>query len=323
VEQVPSLRVQNDILQGRSNPPDNQDQSIAAARIRGVHSIAGDRNGTVYVTAQIGEWEYPEGMGLLISRDGGKSFFLSRRVRSFTSVFVDSKGLVYLWDHQGVVRSEDRGHSFRSIASLRNEWLTSFFVDQNGVIYAGNYGSMSGLGISRDGGKSFTAAGTLKDVEWLEFIYVDQKGIIYLGLIEKGKDGLAVSENGGKSFARRKFPAGGIESISGDSNGTVFVGTRDRGLFVCRDNGTTFSEMKGMTDPSNDFSGSMILNVHVDQDGNVYAGTPLGIFVSRDGGKSFKNVGLAKFADKIFVDQGGTIFCEDSGVYRLNVFHLP
>ena len=99
--------------------------------------------------------------------------------------------------------------------------------------------------------------------------------------------GLYLSADGGATWTRAADPGGGIMSLATSPSPTiaeavVYAGTFGRGVYVSRNGGVTWSRSNDLVDAQ-----VYTLEAAALDAATVYAGTPDGLYVSRDTGESW------------------------------------
>ena len=253
--------------------------------------------------------------GVIISTDNGETFINSNIPTRFVRGLSCGSKYIFAAGDDGLFRSDDSG---RSWALMNNLPISSVFASEDDVLTAGY-----GLSISRDAGRTFgepigSASGKLNGAGMLA---VDGQNIYIAGTI-----GLSHSADGGRTFSRIGFPRvrtilfgeymPGIHVFKNN----VYAMTQDRNVYVSRGHGQGFLRSPTalnfpMTSLAH-FGGpifgcghgvfvstddGMIFEERYYEDGekvapcfsiaadgsNVYVGTPYGLAVSRDGGRTF------------------------------------
>jgi photosystem II stability/assembly factor-like uncharacterized protein len=94
-------------------------------------------------------------------------------------------------------------------------------------------------------------------------------------------------------------------------NGTIFAGTIGNGIFK------TIDGSQHWTKASNGLTNDTIITIAIDTDGNIFAGTYRGIFLSTNNGNNWNEVGLRDtIIRSIIVDIKNNIYATSTGVFR-------
>jgi hypothetical protein len=167
-----------------------------------------------------------------------------------------------------------------NLSTLPTEQVNQVYVDGN-AIYAGTYG---GLGISKDGGATWTFKTTADGLSSnrIDSVYATGRNIYAATLY-----GLSISNDGGETWTVKKENENGlgegfVNRVVG-ADGIIYAATFG-GLSISKDGGMTW-----MTRTSAD---GLIYNVIDDLQivgHTIYAATSNGLAISTDGGKSWSN----------------------------------
>ncbi|MCF6776392.1 hypothetical protein L3V83_07365 [Thiotrichales bacterium 19X7-9] len=283
--------------------------------------------------------------GLSISKDGGKTFIYKTTAdglagNKVSSIFIDSDDTLYIGTNMGLSISEDGAKTFtnRTEANgLGHDDVESVFVGLDGTIYAGTF---HGLSISEDGGQTFenkTQSSGLGD-DAVNGVFVDSDNNIYVATL----GGLSISKNGGKCFVNKKLVNShdyGFDnlmySVFVDSNGIIYAGSNENGLYISTDGGDSFFNKNKQN--TNGLGDNAIYSIFVDSDDVLYVGTSeAGLSISTNGGDSFRKIttentegGLGSdLIYNVFVDASSNIYAgnhsglsisEDDGKHFTNI----
>ena len=184
----------------------------------------------------------------------------------------------------GIFISKDDGSTWNQ-TSVTGAAIFAFTSDNNGNIYAGTNGNITGSGgvmLSTDNGSSWTSTG-------LASINVQS---LTLGLYNKlfagssyGK-GIFSSTNQGKTWSSPALSNNNILAMIMNQSGTLFAGTDANGVYASIDNGTNWIQA------STNLTDQYILSLAVDNNGILFAGTDAnGVFRTGNVATSVKNTG--------------------------------
>jgi photosystem II stability/assembly factor-like uncharacterized protein len=224
------------------------------------------------------------------STDGGRTWIdapkpISQYQSSIGSNYPFSSTMILItfFSEDGVLVSQDKGRTWRQTTGLqRDPEITRFFFDhaQGQTIYAltsMDRGENLEIYRSNDFGKTWrpcpsSQASTSQTDPRLAIDYEDQNHLL---LASQGR-GILVSANGCASWRESNTGLGNlyVNTISADPNNpnTFYAGTNG-GAYVSFDGGATWGQV------NNGLIGSdIIYSIVVDNESNVYAATPYGVF---------------------------------------------
>jgi hypothetical protein len=192
---------------------------------------------------------------------------------------------------------------------LGNNLVNSVTVTSDNTIYAG---TTKGLGISKDGGNTFTNKITNgnSSSNSIKGVAVSSLGVIY---VATAFDGINISADGGNTFTS-KNTSNGLASnntlgIAVDALGNIYVATAG-GLSISNDGGNSFNNKN----TNNGLATNIIRCIFIGNDGKIYAGTSSGgISISNNGGNNFTTYNTSNgLGDgnvfSIYVNNTGKIF---------------
>ncbi len=167
--------------------------------------------------------------------------------------------------------------TFEYISSLPSG-INVLEIDTNGTIWAGTY--YNGGFFSEDTGKTWQQIDLAPDELDITAIGFNNEDEIFIGT-DKGS--LFRANIVDRNFIKTNFQGRGIESIAINSNGNVFVGNLEDGIFRATNNGNDWELIFDAT--SNSKYG--IWKLFIEQNGVILAGSECGLFRTADSGESW------------------------------------
>lgn len=208
----------------------------------------------------------------------------------------------------GIFRSTDNGQSWQVVHQFdSNDFAEAgMAISNSGVIYGMHV--LEGVVRSEDNGdtwsKVFTPANTA-----LSEVVVGANNQVFITTAINGK-GIYRSANGVDDWQNRAtgLPADGLLTLAAAPDGTLYAGGFSNTIYRSGDNGDTWTAT-GLAEYS-------VGTIAFGANGEVFAGTSQGVFVSTDGGASWtaRNSGLANtLVRALAVDEVGKLYAATSG----------
>jgi len=229
-----------------------------------------------------------------------------------------SPGLYYVGSDEGgvnIISNRIVGRMRFNTDLKRNGIRDICFVNQN-EIWIGSY---RGILIKRGINEKLINKSAEMPSDDVRRIFKDSQNQIWVGTRSAG---LIRFKN---DTVERTFDINGglttnyILSIEEDQNGLIWVGTNGGGLISIDDN----EQLETYNPFSNDASGILIFNIHVDDDNALWLATNIGIFYFKDG--KFDQLELVSnyqndtFFDIISDDLGNLWITSNIGLYRIRI----
>lgn len=227
--------------------------------------------------------------------------------------FGESKdGVLFAGDGQyyKLFRSTDYGDNWEFSATLRP---LVFATDSNNIVYAG---TQDGLFGTTDNGITWAQNNFLKDIP-VATILIDNENNIYCGTgyYDNG-NGVYLSTNDGVSWEHLGLDSMIVLTLEFDSEGTLFAGTKDNGLFKTTDKGQTWSQH------TNGLYQKQVFRLEINSNDDIFIGSEEeGVFRSTDNGDEFKEIGLpiSNAKDIKFFRDSLLFASTPSGVQKYNI----
>jgi photosystem II stability/assembly factor-like uncharacterized protein len=143
-------------------------------------------------------------------------------------------------DWGGLLKSTDSGNTW--IQLLPNSIaVISIAIDSIGIIYVG---ASNNFFKSSDNGTTWNSFYSGLPTVEIATVLCNQQNEIFVGTgyILQG-DGVYYSTNGGKNWIQRGLSGQTVYSLTKDSEGTLFAGTKDNGVYKSIDNGLTWVQI--------------------------------------------------------------------------------
>jgi photosystem II stability/assembly factor-like uncharacterized protein len=256
--------------------------------------------------------------GLWISRDGGRTFAeKQRRINTVRPDPFQPGVLLGVSTYGPTLRSTDAGETW---ATTANEFHSMRFdPGRRGIVVAsGKHQGSEGLWRSADGGQTWTALGTVKDLSnsWNEFAFdAARPGTVYLA----NQYTLYRSDNDGRDWREVRVVAW-ISALTIDPySGRIYIFENDR-VFTSSDSGTTWTRVGPAgyqpirrialaPDPSNPTGPAILLiGRENDRDGYIAKYSPAGelLWATFLGGAAHDDIAA------ITVDRSGSVYVTGS-----------
>lgn len=195
-----------------------------------------------------------------------------------------------------------------------------FATDSNNIVYAGTF---TGLYSSTDNGLSWIPNNRFVNIP-IASILIDENNNLYCGTgYYNNGNGLFYSSDGGKNWEQLGLTEKVVLSLAFDSDGNLFAGTQEDGLFVSDDLGESWYQL------NDGLYRKDIFRLKINKKGNIFIGSEGGsnagpggggVFRSTNGGISFEHIGLPISRVNNFVFSGDSVIitATPSGVQRFN-----
>jgi photosystem II stability/assembly factor-like uncharacterized protein len=201
-----------------------------------------------------------------------------------------------------VAYSQNFWHPTAPIGGIVNSLVRA----SDGALYAASYG----LGVykSTDGGDTWQQTSSPGTVGWC--LAVDSSGTLFEGTVGGG---VFESTDGGVVWFQPETEwqptTMDVRSILPVRTGRLIIGTANNGIFYLNKGDTSWTQSAG------NFSNTIVMSLCSGGDGEVYAGTTSGIFVSADTGATWSldtSLGLL-YVNELAVDDSGNIWAATMG----------
>lgn len=192
-------------------------------------------------------------------------------------------GVVFAGDGQYVklYRSTDYGENWVLSANLRP---LVFATDSNNIVYAGTH---DGLFATTDNGLTWAQNNLLSNIP-VSSILIDSANNIYCGTgYYNNGNGVFYSTNGGQNWTQLGLAGRIVLSLAFDSQGNLYAGTKQDGLFKTTDFGQTWEHYnKGLYRKE-------VFRLKLNKQDDIFIGSENeGVFRSTNKGESFEHIGL-------------------------------
>lgn len=209
-----------------------------------------------------------------------------------------------------VYRSTNYGNSWEFSGSLMS---LVFATDSNNTVFCGTH---LGLFKTTDNGINWFQSNSFQDTA-VSSIFIDSANNIFIstGYYDNG-NGVYYSTDGGNNWTHLGLEGKVVLSLAFNSNGTLYAGTKQDGLFKTTNMGQTWTQHQ------NGIEGIEVFRIKINSQNHIFIGSENeGVYRSTDGGESFKQVGLpiSHIQNIDFSPDKNFIFASTpSGVQRYN-----
>jgi photosystem II stability/assembly factor-like uncharacterized protein len=192
-------------------------------------------------------------------------------------------GVMFAGDGQYVqlYRSIDYGENWELSANLRP---LVFATDSNNIVYAGTH---DGLFATTDNGLTWAQNNFLSNIP-VSSILIDSSNNIYCGTgyYDNG-NGVFYSTDGGQNWTQLGLAGKIVLSLAFDSQGNLYAGTKQDGLFKTTDLGQTWKQY------NDGLFRKEVFRLKLNKQDNIFIGSENeGVFRSTNNGNSFEQIGL-------------------------------
>ena len=180
-----------------------------------------------------------------------------------------------------VYRSTNYGDSWEFSGSLM---ALVFATDSNNTVYCGTH---LGLFKTIDNGFNWFQSNSFQDTA-VSSILIDSANNIFIstGYYDNG-NGVYYSTDGGDNWIHLGLEGKVVLSLAFDSQGTLYAGTKQDGLFKTSNMGQTWVQHQ------TGIEGIEVFRLKINSTDHIFVGSENeGVYRSTDGGESFKQVGL-------------------------------
>lgn len=220
-------------------------------------------------------------------------------------------GVMFAGDGQYVqlYRSTDYGENWEFSANLRP---LVFATDSNNIVYAGTH---DGLFATSDNGLNWAQNNFLSNIP-VSSILIDSANNIYCGTgyYDNG-NGIFYSTDGGLNWTQLGLAGKIVLSLAFDSQGNLYAGTKEDGLYKTTDLGQTWEQYnKGLYRKE-------VFRLKLNKQDDIFIGSENeGVFRSTNKGESFEHIGLpiSKVNNIVFSGDSLIITSTPSGVQKYN-----
>lgn len=209
-----------------------------------------------------------------------------------------------------VYRSTNYGDSWEFSGSLMS---LVFATDSNNAVYCGTH---LGLFKTTDGGLNWFQSNSFQDTA-VSSILIDSANNIFIstGYYDNG-NGVYYSSDGGNNWIHLGLEGKVVLSLAFDSQGTLYAGTKQDGLFKTSNMGQTWVQHL------NGIENVEVFRLKINSQDNIFIGSENeGIYRSINGGETFTQIGLpiSHIQNIDFSPNKNFIFASTpSGVQRYN-----
>ncbi len=192
-------------------------------------------------------------------------------------------GVMFAGDGQyaKLYRSTDYGENWELSANLRP---LVFATDSNNIVYAGTH---DGLFATTDNGLTWAQNNFLANIP-VSSIIIDSNNNIYCGTgYYNNGNGVFYSTNGGQDWTQLGLAGKIVLSLAFDSQGNLYAGTKQDGLYKTTDLGQTWNHYnKGLYRKE-------VFRLKLNKQDDIFIGSENeGVFRSKNNGDSFDQIGL-------------------------------
>ncbi|MCF6808643.1 hypothetical protein L3V79_09625, partial [Thiotrichales bacterium 19S9-12] len=284
-----------------SNNPSIEDQDIKSIYVSyNEYIYVGTSNNGLYISAEpnqcAGKWNR------FSTKDNIKDN-TKMPSNNINSVYVDSEDHIYIGTNKGLSYSKESHDKFgraqylwttvdhSTTENLPSDYVTSIYVDTNGLIYAG---TDKGLSVSNDSLSSGTS------LSWQQYNndHINNLKVNNDGLIYEGTDSGLLVYNNISSLIPFNSPNYAVTSHSPvnyypkslfvDQNQNIYLGSSGGGLYISSDGGMSWQNITASNEP-NGLASNKVYSVYVSDD-IIYAGTLDGLSYSNDNGSTWRTV---------------------------------
>jgi photosystem II stability/assembly factor-like uncharacterized protein len=220
-------------------------------------------------------------------------------------------GVMFAGDGQYVqlYHSTDYGENWEFSANLRP---LVFATDSNNIVYAGTH---DGLFATTDNGLSWVQNNFLSNIP-VSSILIDSNNNIYCGTgyYNNGK-GVFYSDDGGLNWTQLGLAGKIVLSLGVDSQGNLYAGTKEDGLYKTTDLGQSWEQYK------KGLYRKEVFRLKINKQDDIFIGSENeGVFRSTNNGESFEHIGLPiSSIENIVIIDDSLVFCATpSGVQKYN-----
>lgn len=220
-------------------------------------------------------------------------------------------GVLFAGDGQyaKLYRSTDYGDNWEFSANLRP---LVFATDSNNVVYVGTHG---GLFATTDNGLTWAQNNFFSNIP-VSSILIDSANNIYCGTgYYNNGNGVFYSTDGGQNWTQLGLAGKIVLSLAFDSQGNLYAGTKEDGLFRTTDFGKSWTQHK------NGLYRKQVFRLKLNEQDDIFIGSENeGVFRSTNFGESFEHIGLPISNVKNIVFSGDSLIfvSTPSGVQKYN-----
>lgn len=220
-------------------------------------------------------------------------------------------GVIFAGDGQyfKLYRSTDYGENWILSANLRP---LVFATDSNNIVYAGTH---DGLFATTDNGLTWAQNNFLTNIP-VSSILLDSNNNIYCGTgYYNNGNGVFCSNDGGQNWIHLGLAEKIVLSLAFDSQGNLYAGTKQDGLYKTKDLGQTWTQY------NDGLYRKDIFRLKLNKEDNIFIGSENeGVFRSTNSGESFEHIGLpiSKVNNIVFSGDSLIIASTPSGIQKYN-----